>query len=233
MEINPHLPTSQAPEGRSNGKVSNSLSLDRQWRNENSTCGVDLDRLFGRPEPREADQRVAEQPWHRFAAEMAARRATKGEIAEACNVNQSTVSQLFRNGWFQKTVIEIMRKAFGKDDIMEVFKRESFNSMVTLVELRDDLAAPKALRRQSAVDILDRLEGKPTQKVETANVTHSDDPVSEIARLEAENARLATRVGVRSEPSQASEARKNVEASARKNVEAEGESSNSFGVAGE
>lgn len=151
--------------------------------------GVEENRLFGRPNPEGKKVRKFEQPWQRHAAWMAARNATQKEIAEFCSVEPSTVCILFKQPWFQETVLETMRD-MGQRDIMELLKAESINSFLTLVEIRDDKKAPATVRAKTALDILQQVLGKPTQRVETVGTTVSDDPVAEVARLRAENLSL-------------------------------------------
>lgn len=71
---------------------------------------------------------------------------------------------------------------------MDLFRQESFNSLITLVELRTG-AKSEALRRTAAVDILDRGLGKPLQRVEQTGPQSSSDPVAEMKRLEEDNQR--------------------------------------------
>lgn len=153
--------------------------------------GIDLSRLFGRPDPKPREVRKWEKPWHRNAAYMfATGKASMKMVAHACDVDYSSVKALFRNPWFQETLLEI-QKENGAEDIMAQFKAECASSLATLIELRDDLEAPASVRRQSAVDILHQVLGKPTQRVEMDEKPRSVDPVAEVAFLEQENKRLA------------------------------------------
>lgn len=144
-------------------------------------------------------KRKYEQPWHRAAAMMLAAGRTKGDVAAALDKDQATISLLLRERWFQQNLIEEMRENGGKD-IMEMFKSESMNSLLTLIEIRDNAKASPAVRAAAARDILDRHLGKPTQRVETVGEVKSGDPVAEAERLEQENARLSGRfVGIQLE----------------------------------
>lgn len=131
-----------------------------------------------------------EKPWHKVAAVMFAKGAsTLREVADICDVDTRTVNNLLRTEWFQKRITDLMLE-YGAKDIMTLFKAESVNSLVTLVELRDNEKAPSAVRRASAVDILDRALGKPVQRTENVEVPTSSDPVAEVKRLEEQNSRL-------------------------------------------
>lgn len=131
-----------------------------------------------------------EKPWHRAAALMfAAGAVTIKEVAHAFDVSEPTIRNLMRQEWFQEMVTRLMAEHGGKD-IMALFQAEQYNSLVTLVEIRDNLNASNQVRRACAVDILDRAMGKPVQRVETSSIPHSADPIAESRRLEEENNRL-------------------------------------------
>lgn len=132
---------------------------------------------------------VTEKPWHRSAAFMFARGATSQEVALNLEVAPSTVSNLLRQPWFQDRVTQLMAE-YGGRDVIELFKAEAFNSLVTLVELRDT-AKSETVRKSSATEILDRALGKPLQRVESSTVPRSMDPAAEVAALERENMLLS------------------------------------------
>lgn len=138
---------------------------------------------------------VEEKPWHRAAAVMfAAGSVTVREVASAFEVSPPNVSNLLRQPWFQERVNSLMAEHGGKD-IIALFKAEQFNSLVTLVELRDNEKISPTVRKDCARDILDRALGKPIQRVETTDVPRSDDPVAEVERLELENRRRREELG--------------------------------------
>jgi hypothetical protein len=127
-----------------------------------------------------------ELPWHRTAAYLfACGTVTIKDVAQACDVDPATVSNLLRQPWFQERVTDLMAEHGGKD-IMTLFRAEQFNSLVTMIDIRDDVEASRRDRLTSAMNILDRTLGKPTQRVETSSVLTSSDPVAEVTRLEAE-----------------------------------------------
>jgi hypothetical protein len=134
-----------------------------------------------------------EQPWHRFAAFAFALGATAKDVARRLSKSEPAVQNLLRQPWFQKKVTEIMAE-YGAKDIAQMFKAEQFNSLMTLVEIRDDPKSPKASRVVCARDILDRALGKPIQRVENLNSPESADPVGEVERLEQEVNRLKDEV---------------------------------------
>lgn len=130
-----------------------------------------------------------QQPWHRLAAFAFALGATCRDVAHRLGRSEPAVQNLLRQKWFQKEVTSIMAE-YGARDVMDMFRAEQFNSLVTLVEMRDNVRVPAAARITCARDILDRALGKPVQRVETTAVPVSDDPVAEVERLEQEVNRM-------------------------------------------
>lgn len=86
----------------------------------------------------------------------------------------------------------------GLDTVAEMIKGESVNTLVTMIELRDDPTTPKATRAQICQNLLDRVLGKAVQKLEVDSTVRSADPVKEAEQLAAENARLQKRLGLSS-----------------------------------
>jgi hypothetical protein len=130
-----------------------------------------------------------EQPWHRAAALLAAHGAGVVKISKAFERSYQTVSNLFKQPFFQEMVREEM--AAAQRDIRKLFQDELFTNLQTLKAIRDDpdeLATPRigAIR-----EINDRALGRPVQPVVETNEAVCANPVEEAARLEAECKRLA------------------------------------------
>jgi hypothetical protein len=111
------------------------------------------------------------------------------EVARAFDVTPPTVYNLMRQSWFQERVTQLMAEHGGRD-IMQLFRAEGWNSLVTLVEIRDNEKVSAAVRSSNAKDILDRALGKPIQRIEQSSIPTSDNPVAEVKRLEEANSRL-------------------------------------------
>lgn len=137
---------------------------------------------------------TAEAPWHRIAAYLFATGCTScRQVAEILgDVNEKTVQNLLRNKWFQERVTELLAKNGGKD-IMALLRAEQFNSLVVMIEIRDNDKMPPVVRHNICKDILDRTLGKPIQRIETSESPTSDDPVAEARRLKEELARSRER----------------------------------------
>lgn len=145
--------------------------------------------LYGRSAPMWELQK--EEPWHTQAAYLfAAGNLSAKDVAEVVERDERTCRNLLRQDWFQRKVTEIIATHGGRD-VMELFRAEAFNSLVTLVEIRDDPKQSAAVRSSNAKDILDRAYGKATQRMEFSDVPKSNDPVGEARRLEEENVRLS------------------------------------------
>jgi hypothetical protein len=129
----------------------------------------------------------SEQPWHRIAAYLFATGCTScRQVAEIIgDITEKTVQNLLRNKWFQERVTKLLAENGGKD-IMALLRAEQFNSLIVLVEIRDDTKMPPAVRSGICKDILDRTLGKPIQRIETSDVATSSDPVGEAKRLNEE-----------------------------------------------
>lgn len=111
------------------------------------------------------------------------------DVAAALDVTPQTVSNWVRSSVFQERCTAIA-KAAGMDAVEAVMKGEAMACFSNLIELRDSSETPKHTKVDIDKYILDRVFGKPTQKVEQKLEVTSDDPVAEAERLEAENRRL-------------------------------------------
>jgi hypothetical protein len=149
---------------------------------------VNPDHLHG-TRPPQWDLEV-EQPWHRIAAYLFATGCTScKQVAEIIgDINEKTVRNLLRQKWFQERVTKLLAENGGKD-IMALLRAEQFNSLVVMIDIRDDAKNPPVVRAGICRDILDRTLGKPVQRIETAESPTSDDPVAEARRLKEELAR--------------------------------------------
>jgi phage terminase small subunit len=74
----------------------------------------------------------------------------------------------------------------AKKDLHALFMAEAYNSLRTLVAIRDDPDAPASARLRAAQDLLDRAGYKPTEHVEsteTVTIDHGVDTTSANALL--------------------------------------------------
>ncbi len=131
-------------------------------------AATDPDRLFS-TNGNMVDPNLAildEKPEHRLIVYLKAQGFSNKEVSDKTGYTQAWVSQITRQPWFRLRLVQELREA-GIDQIQQVLKSNALDSIFTLVDLRDDVQAPKAVRKAAADSLLDRYLGKPTQKFET------------------------------------------------------------------
>jgi hypothetical protein len=139
-------------------------------------------RMFhGTPAPSRELQK--ERPIHRLAACLCAAGMSFKEVARRLNVSPVSVSNWFRQPWFQAFVDEEIMAA-GVDPLKNLLAGAAKDSVVTLVELRDDPKVPAATRAKCAMDILDRAYGKAPSVVQ--HVGSQGAALNEISAVERE-----------------------------------------------
>ena len=63
----------------------------------------------------------------------------------------------------------------AKNDIFTLFRQEAYESLRTLVALRDDLNAPASVRLRAAQDLLDRAGYRAPKKIEHSGAVQVED----------------------------------------------------------
>jgi hypothetical protein len=158
----------------------------------------DPDRLFATAGHPYAHDRpnlaiLAEKPEHRIIVYLKAQGLSNKEVAEKTGFTYHWVSQIVRQPWFRLRLVQELKDA-GIDQISSVLKSSALDSVFTLIDLRDDPVAPKAVRSSCANSLLDRFLGKAVQKVES---TETKLPhTTEIAAVEKELAEVDKLLGV-------------------------------------
>lgn len=130
-----------------------------------------------------------EQPEHRIILWLRLRAHSVKEIAALVNYSESQVRQVCAQPWFLDAFCRLSSEV-GKDAVETMLEGEVVPSINRLVQLRDN-AESDAVRRQAAVDILDRIRGKPTQKIETKSSGSMQVTVFDAAALLEESKRNA------------------------------------------
>lgn len=126
-----------------------------------------------------------EEPWMIIAAQCIALRMTQRDTAKFVEVSEGQMGKLCRMPWFQTRVREFMLATHTK--ISDLFTSELVPSFMKLTELRDDPKTPKPVVLASCQEILNRVLGKPLQRVESDSTHRVGDPVAEVERLKREN----------------------------------------------
>jgi hypothetical protein len=130
---------------------------------------------------------LAEKPEHRLIVYLKAQGHSNKEVADRTGYTQAWISQLTRQPWFRLRLVQELKEA-GVDAIESVLKSTALDSVFTLIDLRDDVHAPGAVRRACADSLLDRFRGKPVQTVQ-----HEEKRLpktSEISAIDSELAEL-------------------------------------------
>lgn len=127
-----------------------------------------------------------ESPAHLVIAYMAASGMAQSEIAVRQGLQPCTVSNLFRQPWFQQRVVDIITEQ-GQDVVKTLISGAAVDSVLRLVHLRDN-AKSENVQAVSAIHLLDRHLGKAPQKVDHRD--DSGDPHKEEARLRRQLAEL-------------------------------------------
>ena len=136
-------------------------------------------------------ERKYEQFWHKSAAVLYATGHTDEQVADAVGKDRDTVRQVRRTSWFQEMVSKVVADNGGRD-MIELFKKDAVAARDVLVEILENEKAPLALKAKVATDMVERVYGKATQRVEHGTIA-SADPVAEAEELsrQLENLRQA------------------------------------------
>jgi hypothetical protein len=136
---------------------------------------------------------------HRIMLFLKAQGKSNREVAEFLGYSDAQVSQVVRQPWFLEALRELL-DVIGGDLIQMTLKGAAMDSVVTLIDIRDDIKAPAAVRKAAASDLLDRYLGKPKQSVE---VNEKKDPTqraneidSKVEDLEARERELQKQLGM-------------------------------------
>lgn len=176
-----------------------------QGRREHSNCGseqlLENNDLLGHPvmEAAETDPLrlfmseerppnfaiVSEKPEHRLIVYLKARGMSNREVSAKTGYSEPWVSQIVRQPWFRLRIVQELKEA-GMDEVGQLLKSSCVDSIFTLLEIRDDSEAPRAVRRQAADSLLDRYLGKPT-----VHVAHESDRTPSTPEISAVDTELA------------------------------------------
>jgi hypothetical protein len=130
---------------------------------------------------------VKETPEHLVIAYMAASGMSQSECATRTGKHRVTMSNLFRQPWFQQRVVDIISEQ-GSDVVKTLIAGAAVDSVLRLIHLRDH-AESEAVQASTSIHLLDRHLGKAPQKVDHRD-ERSSDPRQEEARLRRQLAEL-------------------------------------------
>ncbi|MBX7157234.1 MAG: hypothetical protein K1X66_02440 [Verrucomicrobiae bacterium] len=109
----------------------------------------------------------SEKPEHRIMLYLKAQGLSNKEIAKKTNYKESWVSQVTRQEWFRKALLDELKEE-GSTKVKKLLANEAINSIMKVVELRDSASSEK-VQMSCAMDLIDRHFGKAAQKVEKTN----------------------------------------------------------------
>ncbi len=128
---------------------------------------------------------LSEKPEHRIVCYLKAQGKSNKEIAELTGFTYPWVSQMLRQPWARQRILQLIKEA-GGDEVTTLLQSTTTDSIYTLIDVRDDPKAKPAERTTAANALLDRVLGKPLQRVEAdTTIRNVTNDVSEI------NAQLA------------------------------------------
>jgi len=107
---------------------------------------------------------INEKPEHRLIVYLKARGMSNREVAAKTGYSEPWISQICRQPWFRLRLVTELKEA-GLDKVAKLLESAAVDSIFTILEIRDDETAPKAVRRACADSLLDRWLGKPTVHV--------------------------------------------------------------------
>ncbi len=133
----------------------------------------------------------SEKPWHRLAILLAAQGSTVTEIAEKLDRSVAWVSLLLRQPWARERLTTEINAA-GRDEI-EVMLRSTGPDALRRITLLSEEAENEAVKLAANREILDRLLGKPTQRVESKQEVRLDvEGIDKELKVLEEQERLLT-----------------------------------------
>jgi hypothetical protein len=145
---------------------------------------LDPDRLFRQVESNPPNFAIiCEKPEHRIILYLKGQGLSNKEVAEKTGYTPAWVCQICRQPWFRLRLVQELKDA-GQDQIQLVLKASALDSVYTIIDIRDDVTAPKAVRRACADSLLDRFLGKAVQKIESSGERVPSSP--EISAVESE-----------------------------------------------
>lgn len=112
---------------------------------------------------------INEKPEHRLIVYLKSRGLSNKEVAERTGYSQTQISLITRQPWFRIRIVQELKEA-GMNKLAKLLEASAVDSVFTLLEIRDDTEAPKAVRRACADSLLDRWLGKAT-----VHVSRDDD----------------------------------------------------------
>lgn len=126
-----------------------------------------------------------ERPEHRIIVMLKAQGYTNVEIARQIGWTTPGIANIVKQPWARELILKEITKA-GRDQVEATLQGEALNSIMKLIEIRDDEKVAAEVQRKAANDLLDRMYGKPNTPV-----THIDGDVKTLS--DAQLAKIASK----------------------------------------
>lgn len=127
------------------------------------------DVLFASKPPNLAIQ--SEKAIHRSIVFFKAEGLTNREIADKTGYTEAWVSQITRQPWFQKALLDELQKS-GRTSLGQFLEVQATDTVLKLVQLRDH-ATSESVQLSACINLLDRFLGKPVQRTEQKVEVHT------------------------------------------------------------
>ena len=142
-----------------------------------------LDDLYGQKRNVSPVQYQKEKPMHRRILFLKAQGMSNVHIAEAIGMTPVGVGLVCRQEWFRAALVQLMNGS-GVDGVKKAIEGAALDSVFKIIELRDT-ANSESVKKDCAMDLLDRYLGKAVQPIGSEG-----KPIADEAKLDAEIAEL-------------------------------------------
>lgn len=141
---------------------------------------------------------VHEKPEHRQIVFFKAQGFTNREIAARTDYTEPWISQITRQPWFQIRLLAEMNLA-NRGSIQDFVQAQLEPSILALIDLRDH-AESEPVKLGATINMLDRILGKPVQRVESKiEMTQREQRLGtieeQLSQLDLEEQKLRSKLG--------------------------------------
>ena len=106
---------------------------------------------------------------HRLIIYLKCNGFTNREIANKTGFHIATINNVCKQPWARSIILTEITKA-GRDQVETVLQGEALESVLKLIDIRDDEKTPVETKRKAANDLLDRYMGKPNTPITHSHV---------------------------------------------------------------
>lgn len=133
----------------------------------------------------------SEKPWHRTVAYLSVKGLSEEEIANAVGRNKTSVNLVRQQPFYGEMCAKLISDFnLLEDSAVNLLKNAASTASMKLIDLMEN-SKSDAVKLTAATAVLDRVFGKPTQRVERNDKTPSAvDPSAELAELHRDIAKL-------------------------------------------